>query len=143
MAVRGAPAIGIAAAYAMALAAHKDADSFDRSHALLAASRPTAINLHWALARMRETWARGADLVALEAEARSIHDEDVAQNRRMGELGAALLPQNARVLTHCNTGALATGGYGTALGVIRTAHAQGKLGAVYATETRPWWQGAR
>ena len=135
MAVRGAPAIGIAAAYGLVLAARADA--------ALAASRPTAINLRWALARMRGVWTHGRDVAALDREARRIHEEDLSQNLRMAELGAALLPQGARVLTHCNTGALATGGHGTALGVIRTAHAQGKLAAVYATETRPWLQGAR
>ncbi|MDB5987266.1 MAG: mtnA [Nevskia sp.] len=143
MAVRGAPAIGIAAAYGLVLAVRADSRSFDRADAVLAASRPTAINLRWALARMRGIWSRSHDVAVLEKEARRIHQEDLSQNLRMAELGAALLPQGARVLTHCNTGALATGGHGTALGVIRTAHAQGKLAAVYAGETRPWLQGAR
>ena len=143
MAVRGAPAIGIAAAYGLVLAVRQDLKAFEAAERVLAASRPTAVNLRWALARLRGLWQRGADAAALELEARRIHEEDLAQNLLMGELGAALLPQGARVITHCNTGALATGGHGTALGVIRTAHAQGKLTQVYNTETRPWLQGAR
>lgn len=141
MAVRGAPAIGIAAAYGLALAVRSDPVSFDAAERVLAESRPTAVNLRWALARMRRLADRSA--AALLHEAHRIHAEDLEQNLRMAEIGAALLPQNARVLTHCNTGALATGGHGTALGVIRTAHTQGKLKQVYATETRPWLQGAR
>lgn len=143
MAVRGAPAIGIAAAYGLVLAARAGLDGFEAAVAVLAASRPTAVNLRWALERMQRARASGADAIALEAEAIAIHQEDLAQNLRMGELGAALLPKGARVLTHCNTGALATGGHGTALGVIRSAHAQGKIAQVYNTETRPWLQGAR
>ena len=143
MAVRGAPAIGIAAAYGLVLAVRSDLKAFEAAERVLAASRPTAVNLRWALARLRGLWQRGADAAALELEARRIHEEDLAQNLLMGELGAALLPQGARVITHCNTGALATGGHGTALGVIRTAHAQGRLTQVYNTETRPWLQGAR
>ncbi|MEW6167998.1 MAG: S-methyl-5-thioribose-1-phosphate isomerase [Pseudomonadota bacterium] len=143
MAVRGAPAIGIAAAYGLVLAVRRDAEAFDRAFELLAASRPTAVNLRWALERMRGLWlaARSAD--ALEAEAVRIHEEDLAQNLRMGELGADLIAPGARVLTHCNTGALATGGHGTALGVIRSAHARHRIDRVYHTETRPWLQGAR
>jgi methylthioribose-1-phosphate isomerase len=143
MAVRGAPAIGIAAAYGLVLAVRRDADAFDRAFDLLAASRPTAVNLRWALERMRGVWlaARSAD--ALEAEAVRIHEEDLAQNLRMGELGADLIASGARVITHCNTGALATGGHGTALGVIRSAHARHHIDRVYHTETRPWLQGAR
>ena len=143
MAVRGAPAIGIAAAYGLVLAVRGDLKAFEAAEQVLAASRPTAVNLRWALARLRDLWQRGADAAALELEARRIHEEDLAQNLHMGELGAALLPQGARVITHCNTGALATGGHGTALGVIRTAYAQGRIGQVYNTETRPWLQGAR
>ncbi|WP_029920184.1 S-methyl-5-thioribose-1-phosphate isomerase [Nevskia soli] len=143
MAVRGAPAIGIAAAYGLVLAVRQDRNAFEEAERVLAASRPTAVNLRWALARLRGLWQRGADAAALEVEARRIHEEDLAQNLLMGELGAALLPQHARVITHCNTGALATGGHGTALGVIRTAYAQGKIAQVYNTETRPWLQGAR
>ena len=143
MAVRGAPAIGIAAAYGLVLAVRQDRNSFEAAERVLAASRPTAVNLRWALARLRGLWQRGADAAALEAEARRIDEEDLAQNLLMGKLGAALLPQGARVITHCNTGALATGGHGTALGVIRTAYAQGRIAQVYNTETRPWLQGAR
>lgn len=142
MVVRGAPAIGITAAYAIAQAAQAGAD-LQQALVVLAASRPTAVNLHWALARMRERIMAGADAAALLAEARAIHAEDLAMNRRMGELGAALFTQPVSILTHCNTGALATGGHGTALGVIRSAHAAGRLKQVYAGETRPWLQGAR
>jgi methylthioribose-1-phosphate isomerase len=141
MAVRGAPAIGIAAGYGLALGLMRDADSYDVAEALLAQSRPTAVNLRWVLERMRRL--RNPSAAKVLAEARRIHDEDLRQNHRMAEFGAALLPKGARVLTHCNTGALATGGHGTALGVIRTAHAQGKIAQVFATETRPWLQGAR
>ncbi|NKF22680.1 S-methyl-5-thioribose-1-phosphate isomerase [Solimonas marina] len=143
MAVRGAPAIGIAAAYGLVLALRADPGAMDAAFATLAASRPTAVNLRWALERMRRLWTQGADVDALEAEAVAIHEEDLAQNLRMGELGAALIAPGARLVTHCNTGALATGGHGTALGVIRTAHAQGKVAMVYNGETRPWLQGAR
>lgn len=143
MAVRGAPAIGIAAAYGLVLALRADADGFDRAFAALAASRPTAVNLRWALERMRGVWLATHDIEALEAEAVRIHEEDLAQNLQIGAFGAALLPSGARVITHCNTGALATGGHGTALGVIRSAWAQNRLAMVYNTETRPWLQGAR
>lgn len=142
MAVRGAPAIGIAAAYGLVLGAGGN-EGFAAAEQVLAASRPTAVNLRWALARLRGIWQGSGEVAALEAEARRIHAEDVEQNHQMGRLGAALLPQHARVLTHCNTGALATGGHGTALGVIRTAFAQGHVEQVYNTETRPWLQGAR
>ena len=150
MVVRGAPAIGIAAAYAMVLAAREGAAAPDfsafmaRAKSLLAASRPTAVNLFWALDRMERCWeASGPDLLRLEREAQAIHREDLEMNRAMGRHGAELVPQGARILTHCNAGALATGGYGTALGVIRAAHAQGKVSMVYADETRPLLQGAR
>ena len=150
MVVRGAPAIGIAAAYAMVLAAREGAEAPDfsafmaRAKSLLAASRPTAVNLFWALDRMERCWeASGPDLLRLEQEAQAIHREDLEMNRAMGRHGAELVPQGARILTHCNAGALATGGYGTALGVIRAAHAQGKVSMVYADETRPLLQGAR
>ncbi len=141
MAVRGAPAIGIAAGYGMALALRADPASYDRAEMVLAKSRPTAVNLRWVLERLRRLKDRSAESVLAEAQA--IHAEDLAQNHRMAAFGAALLPRGARVLTHCNTGALATGGHGTALGVIRTAHQQGKIAQVFATETRPWLQGAR
>lgn len=142
MAVRGAPAIGIAAAYGLVLdaLAGRNYDAADR---VLMESRPTAVNLRWALLRMRGLKSQGADAQALLAEAIRIHEEDLAQNLAMGEAGAALLPPNAIVITHCNTGALATGGHGTALGVIRSAWAQGRLSQVYNGETRPWLQGAR
>ena len=150
MVVRGAPAIGIAAAYAMVLAAREGAEAPDfsafmaRAKSLLAASRPTAVNLFWALDRMERCWeASGPDLLRLEQEAQAIHREDLEMNRAMGRHGAELVPQGARILAHCNAGALATGGYGTALGVIRAAHAQGKVSMVYADETRPLLQGAR
>lgn len=153
MVVRGAPAIGITAAYGVVLAAqqhHQQAGSnwqqaLQSDLEILAASRPTAVNLFWALARMRRIIdSDPIDPVhTLFIEAQSIHDEDVAANRRMGELGAALIEAKAGVLTHCNTGSLATGGFGTALGVIRQAWSEQRLNAVYADETRPWLQGAR
>ncbi len=153
MVVRGAPAIGIAAAYGTVLAARaryaEDPERWRRTVgsdlAALAAARPTAVNLFWALRRMERAIARvGGDPAAeLLAEARAIHEEDIAANRRMGQLGAALLGERGAVLTHCNTGSLATGGYGTALGVIREGYAAGLVERVYADETRPWLQGAR
>ena len=150
MVVRGAPAIGVAAGYAMALAARQFAGAedfaarMDRAADELAASRPTAVNLFWALDRMRAAVRRfGPDPDALEREAVAIHREDAAMCRAMGEHGAAVVPEGARILTHCNAGALATGGYGTALGVVRAAHEQGKVSMVYADETRPLLQGAR
>ncbi|MEO6697201.1 MAG: S-methyl-5-thioribose-1-phosphate isomerase [Gammaproteobacteria bacterium] len=153
MAVRGAPAIGIAAAYGVALAGAARyiaspetwRDDIEQDLALLAASRPTAVNLFWALERMRNVikHVSGDPTQALLAEAKKIHEEDIAANQHMGQLGAGLLEAQSGVLTHCNTGSLATGGYGTALGVIRAAHAQGKITQVYAGETRPWLQGAR
>lgn len=157
MVVRGAPAIGCAAAFGLALDAQSAAGQmrpiFDatlyQAFAVLAASRPTAVNLFWALERMRGVWTSQSALpsdemaVALLREARAIYDEDVAANRAMGAHGAALLPQEARVLTHCNAGALATAGHGTALGVIRSAVEAGKNISVIADETRPFLQGAR
>ena len=152
MVVRGAPAIGITAAYGVVLAARtrfaEDAGSWrhgiEADLADLAAARPTAVNLAWAIRRMRDRIAviEGNPEAALMEEAGRIHAEDIAANRRMGELGAALIEGGA-VLTHCNTGSLATGGYGTALGVIRSAYAQRRLTRVIADETRPWLQGAR
>ncbi len=139
MVVRGAPAIGIAAAYGLVLDAQAGRD-LDGAYTSLASSRPTAVNLHWALARMQGVEQSPA---ALLVEAEAIHAEDLRQNRRMGDLGAALFDTPVGVLTHCNTGALATGGYGTALGVIRSANRDGRLREVYAGETRPWMQGAR
>ncbi|MEK7702136.1 MAG: S-methyl-5-thioribose-1-phosphate isomerase [candidate division NC10 bacterium] len=155
--VRGAPAIGVAAAFGVALAARESgATTFDGLRADLeaacrglAATRPTAVNLFWALERMKRVAlaARAQPLDQLRArllaEAQAIHDADVAANRAMGAHGAALVPANARILTHCNAGALATAGYGTALGVIRAAHAQGKVARVWVDETRPVMQGSR
>ena len=143
MVVRGAPAIGIAAAYGLVLGVRRNPAGFEEAERTLAASRPTAVNLGWALARMRAIWMKTRSVDALEAEAIRIHDEDLAQNLHMAQLGAALIAPGSRVLTHCNTGALATGGHGTALGVIRTAYAQGRIAQVYNSETRPWLQGAR
>jgi methylthioribose-1-phosphate isomerase len=153
MVVRGAPAIGITAAYGLVLAARirQSADpggwlaGLEQDSRTLAAARPTAVNLFWALERMmhRARQLQGDPVPVLEAEARAIHEEDLAANRRMGALGADLIEAGAGVLTHCNTGSLATGGYGTALGVIRSAWAAGKLSRVFADETRPWLQGAR
>jgi len=142
LAVRGAPAIGITAAWGVVLAARQGA-SLDQALAMLRAARPTAVNLMWALDRMKAAIARGADAAALEREAQAIQDEDLAANRTMGALGAALLAPGSGVLTHCNTGSLATAGYGTALGVIRAGVAAGRVDHVYAGETRPWQQGAR
>lgn len=138
--VRGAPASGIAAAWGVVLAARDEPHRLDEVLALLRAARPTAVNLMWALDRMAGV---GADAGALAREAQAIQDEDLAANRRMGELGAGLLGEGAGVLTHCNTGSLATAGYGTALGVIRAGFASGRIARVYAGETRPWLQGAR
>jgi methylthioribose-1-phosphate isomerase len=152
MRVRGAPAIGIAAAYGAVLAARdRYAQEPSRWKALvdgdlaqLVAARPTAVNLFWALERMREVMfgVIGDPVGPLLAEAIAIHESDIAANRRMGELGATYLEGAQGILTHCNTGSLATGGYGTALGVIRCAYCQAAK-SIYATETRPWAQGAR
>ena len=142
MVVRGAPAIGVCAAYAYALAAMEGAD-MEQAKAVLAASRPTAVNLFWALDRMEQKYLQHTDVNGLIEEAVTIHREDIEMNRTMGSFGAGVVPEHARILTHCNAGSLATGGYGTALGVIRAAHAQGKVDMVYADETRPLLQGAR
>ncbi len=135
MVVRGAPAIGCAAAYGFALDAMRGADCV-QAEALLGESRPTAVNLFWALARMRTA----ADP---RAEAEAIFREDLAMNQAIGAHGAALIPHRARIMTHCNAGALATAGHGTALGIIRSAHAAGRAISVVANETRPYLQGAR
>jgi methylthioribose-1-phosphate isomerase len=142
LAVRGAPAIGIAAAWGVAMAAQQHAE-LDSVLSVLRAARPTAVNLMWALDRMKKRIAAGADADALVREAQAIQDEDLAANRRMGELGASLIGAHSGVLTHCNTGSLATAGYGTALGVIRAGVAGGQIEQVFAGETRPWQQGAR
>jgi methylthioribose-1-phosphate isomerase len=159
MVIRGAPAIGVAAAMGIALGMRRSkatgtkqfATEFQKLCDLMASTRPTAVNLFWAIERMKKVFgdaAQGGCSVdeikeRLEGEARSIHDADVASCRAMGAFGAELVPQRARILTHCNAGALATAGYGTALGVIRAAAEQGKEVAVLADETRPFLQGAR
>jgi len=153
MVVRGAPAIGIAAAYAVVLAARsryaEDSDSWkaniEKDLKYLANSRPTAVNLFWAIDQMKQSISQisGDPVPVLLSEANRILEEDIAANKVMGEAGAALISDKCAVLTHCNAGALATGGYGTALGVIRSAFAQGKIDNVFADETRPWLQGSR
>ena len=157
MVVRGAPAIGVAAAYGVALEALRlQAASVIEFHGGMEAgftalerSRPTAVNLFWALQRMRTVWtmvkgrSNAAVAQRLLAEAHEIHAEDIRINRAMGAFGAELLPDGARVLTHCNAGALATAGWGTALGVFRSAVEAGKRISVIADETRPFLQGAR
>lgn len=140
--VRGAPAIGIAAAWGVVLAAQRG-DDLDDALVTLRAARPTAVNLMWALDRMRARIGADAGAEALAREAQAIQDEDLAANRAMGAMGAALIQSGSGVLTHCNTGSLATSGYGTALGVIRAGVASGNITRVYAGETRPWLQGAR
>jgi methylthioribose-1-phosphate isomerase len=159
MVIRGAPAIGVAAAMGLALGVRQSkatgtqklAAEFYKLCEMMAATRPTAVNLFWAIDRMKSVFAEAATAGAsveqiqarLEEEARAIHDQDVASCRRMGLYGAELVPENARILTHCNAGALATAGYGTALGVIRGAVDQGKHVVVLADETRPFLQGGR
>ena len=159
MVIRGAPAIGVAAAMGIALGvrqsratgASKLAAEFHRICELMAATRPTAVNLFWAIDRMKRAFAAAAQAGAsvdeikarLAAEAKLIHDEDVASCRAIGAHGATLVPDGARILTHCNAGALATAGYGTALGIVRAAAEQGKRITVLADETRPFLQGAR
>lgn len=139
--VRGAPAIGIAAAYGAVLAQCEG--DFEAGVAQLRAARPTAVNLVWALDRMHALAANGADAQRLLAEARAIEAEDLAANHAMAAAGAQLIEPGAGVLTHCNTGALATAGLGTALGVVRVGVASGRIARVFAGETRPWLQGAR
>ena len=159
MVIRGAPAIGVAAAMGIALGMHRSkqtgtrqfATEFQKTCDLMASTRPTAVNLFWAIERMKGSFSQGAlagesveQLKArLRAEAQKIHDEDVASCRAIGAHGATLVPPEARVLTHCNAGALATAGYGTALGVIRGAIEAGKRVKVLADETRPFLQGSR
>jgi methylthioribose-1-phosphate isomerase len=153
MVVRGAPAIGITAAFGVVLAARQAFanDQYNwkplikKDFQLLADSRPTAVNLFWALAKMQQLIdnLENYDDAALLNEAQRIHDADIADNYRMGDLGAAFIEPSSNVLTHCNTGSLATGGYGTALGVIRSAYRAGKISQVFADETRPWMQGSR
>jgi methylthioribose-1-phosphate isomerase len=134
LAVRGAPAIGIAAAYGLALAAARGEDLVE-AHAVLLSSRPTAVNLRWALDAMREDPSR--------ERAERIHADEVERCRAMGAHGLELFPEGARVLTHCNAGGLATGGYGTALGAVRAAFEAGRVEHVWVDETRPLLQGAR
>src|SRR5947208_17106735 len=159
MVIRGAPAIGVAAAMGIALGMRKSkstgtqkfAAEFHKICELMAATRPTAVNLFWAIERMKRVFAETAQAGAsveqikdrLDAEADAIHDEDVASCRALGLFGSDIVPADAHVLTHCNAGALATAGYGTALGVIRGAVEKGKKVAVFADETRPFLQGAR
>jgi len=155
MVVRGAPAIGCAAAFGIALEARRQHDrplrefetAMEAAFKTLAASRPTAVNLFWALERMRGVLAAKHDPKSAAAElaeaALALFGADVDTNRAIGRAGAALVPDGARVLTHCNTGALATAGHGTALGVVRSARDQGKRVSVIASETRPYLQGAR
>jgi methylthioribose-1-phosphate isomerase len=159
MVIRGAPAIGVAAAMGIALGMRRSkatgtkqfVTEFQKLCDLMAATRPTAVNLFWAIERIKGVFAEAAQdgcsvdeiKERLEREARRIHDDDIASCRAMGAFGAELVPAEARILTHCNAGALATAGYGTALGVIRAAAGQGKKIAVLADETRPFLQGAR
>jgi methylthioribose-1-phosphate isomerase len=159
MVIRGAPAIGVAAAMGIALGMRRSTATgtkqftteFQKTCDLMAGTRPTAVNLFWAIEKMKSVFAAAAQAGCsvgeikqrLEAEALRIHDEDVESCRTMGAHGASLVPEAARILTHCNAGALATAGYGTALGVIRAAAEQGKKIAVLADETRPFLQGAR
>ena len=159
MVIRGAPAIGVAAAMGIAVGMTRSratgtkqfTTEFQKTCDLMAGTRPTAVNLFWAIERMKKAFAAAAQdgqsvdeiKKRLVTEARAIHDEDVQSCRTMGAHGATLVPSSARILTHCNAGALATAGYGTALGVIRAAAEQGKTIAVLADETRPFLQGAR
>ena len=159
MVIRGAPAIGVAAAMGLALGVHRSkatgtqelAEEFYRLCDVLAATRPTAVNLFWAIERMKGTFSEAAragqspaELCAtMRAESEKVHDEDVASCKAVGRFGAEVVRDGSRVLTHCNAGALATGGYGTALGVIRAAVDDGKRVEVFADETRPFLQGAR
>ena len=154
MVVRGAPAIGVAAAFGVVLAV-RDRYQFSSTTwqqdvlqdlNALGEARPTAVNLRWAIERMQKEITDtdcGDPETTLLTIAKQIHEEDIQANKMLGDFGATLLNENASVLTHCNAGALATGGYGTALGVIRSAFAQNKIKEIYADETRPWFQGTR
>src|SRR5205085_12374079 len=153
MVIRGAPAIGVAAAMGIALGMRKSsatgtqkfAAEFYKTCELMASTRPTAVNLFWAIERMKRAFAKGVEAGEsvdqikdrLDRDAQAIHDEDVANCRAMGAFGAEVVPADAHILTHCNAGALATAGYGTALGVIRGAVEAGKRVAVFADATRP------
>ncbi|MFN3813854.1 MAG: S-methyl-5-thioribose-1-phosphate isomerase [Aquificaceae bacterium] len=138
MAVRGAPAIGCVAAYGFLLGAKEG--KAEEAYEELRKTRPTAYNLFWALERMMRAYKNGKDI---QSEAKKIEEEDYQANRRMGEVGSKLIPDGAKILTHCNTGALATAGWGTALGVVRSAFYSGKRVHVYVNETRPYMQGSR
>ncbi len=154
MVVRGAPAIGVTAAYGVVLAARSAfkksntnwKESIENDLKQLELARPTAVNLVWSIQNMRQVLqnvsTNDPESTLLQA-AKNIHQQDIKTNKTLGELGATLINENSSVLTHCNAGALATGGYGTALGVIRSAFSQNKIDSVYADETRPWFQGAR
>ncbi|MEE0776955.1 MAG: S-methyl-5-thioribose-1-phosphate isomerase [Bacillota bacterium] len=153
LAVRGAPAIGIAGAYGIVIAAEawnesqgNFYDHMDAADSAIAATRPTAVNLFWALGEMKKIWQSAslseAPRLLLE-KAQAIEKDDITRCKALSDYGATLIPENARILTHCNAGALATGGYGTALGIIRRGYEQGKVAMVYADETRPLLQGAR
>jgi methylthioribose-1-phosphate isomerase len=154
MVIRGAPAIGVAAAMGIALGARRlkgvtEPAKFAELCQTFASTRPTAVNLFWAIARMRKVYeqnrqrGRGPLYNSLKAEALAIYEEDIEANRRMGRYGIPLMPKRATVLTHCNAGALATAGYGTALGIIRAAWEVGRIEGVFVPETRPFLQGAR
>ncbi len=153
MVVRGAPAIGITAAYGVVIAVRQRyaenpqtwQKAIEADLQLLAAARPTAVNLVWALERMKQLLLplKGDPFDVLQRKVIQIHQEDIAANQKMGQLGAELIGETTAVLTHCNAGALATGGVGTALGVIRAGFATGVISEVFADETRPWLQGAR
>lgn len=154
MVVRGAPAIGVTAAFGVVLAARaryqQSSDSWrkdiEQDLQAMQLARPTAVNLRWAIEKMRNEISNLADgnpEPSLLNAAQKIHQEDIQANKTLGEFGATLLSNESTVLTHCNAGALATGGYGTALGVIRSGYAQEKITAIYADETRPWFQGTR
>jgi methylthioribose-1-phosphate isomerase len=159
MVIRGAPAIGVAAAWGIAIGMRRSSATGTQKFAaelqkicdLMAGTRPTAVNLFWAIERMRHAFAaavqagQSVDQLkdVLDREAQAIHDEDVANCRALGAFGAGVVPAEAQILTHCNAGALATAGYGTALGVVRGAVEAGKAVAVFADETRPFMQGAR
>src|SRR3954453_136647 len=159
MVIRGAPAIGVGAAWGIAIGMRRSSATGTQKFAaqlqkicdVMAATRPTAVNLFWAIERMKHAFGAGVQAgqsvdqlkELLDREAQAIHDEDVPHCRAIGAFGAGVVPADARILTHCNAGALATAGYGTALGVIRAAGEQGKKGRVLADETRPFLQGAR
>jgi len=143
MVVRGAPAIGVTAAYGIVLSVLNNGN-FEEDCNLIANSRPTAINLHWAVEKMKKCHAENnGNFEKLQQEAIKIHNEDIEMNKNIGKFGSALFNKKVTILTHCNAGALATGGYGTAVGVIQTLFADNKLNQVYVDETRPYLQGAR